>query len=542
MPVRSRFPDRGACLVNLEEPQRTVRLCVLCGINNEYILALSLVSLTSTVENTDQQEGRERRQSSTEVGSAGLKLELGPRKYKEEVMTIRRRLLTLGGLGALISFCLTGCTPDQFLVSSSNGKAFPMERNPHNAIRMLKPRGFEERLTQQAVYEEPVSEPVPSMITPTATSNSSRVGGVAASTWRGLDRGSSYTPSNSEIIPTALTVNSKLTYSRGTTSVRAPLVERRRTMLEQRWPDRKVMARRAQMTGTRRMMVQNTSKKLNTLPTPKKMPVGTTAQLAGAPVGHPIHAPVHAPIQHYGHLTVPREGSKVALPTYRIEPPDILLIEVSRKLLPEQPVQGSHLVRPDGTVNIGVYGSAYVAGMTLDEAKVAVRRVVNSRLDLKDPDVKAVELNEINVDVLAYNSKVYYVITDGGGLGEQVYRIPTTGNETVLDALAQINGLPAVASKKRIWLARPNAEKHLGPQILPIHWNGITREAVVSTNYQVYPGDRIYVASDPLITFDTVLGKVLSPIDRFFGSLLLGSSAINSITGRNNNNNNNRGF
>ena len=48
------------------------------------------------------------------------------------------------------------------------------------------------------------------------------------------------------------------------------------------------------------------------------------------------------------------------------------------------------------------------------------------------------------MDVLAYNSKVYYVITDGGGAGEQVYRIPSNGNETVLDAIAAIEGIVAV--------------------------------------------------------------------------------------------------
>ena len=64
-----------------------------------------------------------------------------------------------------------------------------------------------------------------------------------------------------------------------------------------------------------------------------------------------------------------------------------------------------------------------------------------------------------------------------------------------------------------------------------------------STNYQVYPGDRIYVHSDPLIRADTLLGKILSPVDRFLGSVLLGGSAYNAVTGRfNNNAGGNRGF
>src|SRR5262249_33101479 len=63
-------------------------------------------------------------------------------------------------------------------------------------------------------------------------------------------------------------------------------------------------------------------------------------------------------------------------------------------------------------------------------------------------------LRELTLDVAAYNSKYYYVITDGAGYGEQVIRFPYTGNETVLDAVSQIQGLPAVSSKKRVWVAR----------------------------------------------------------------------------------------
>ena len=94
--------------------------------------------------------------------------------------------------------------------------------------------------------------------------------------------------------------------------------------------------------------------------------------------------------------------------------------------------------------------------------------------------------------MLAYNSKVYYVITDGGGYGEQVYPIPVTGNETVLDAIAKINGLPAVSSKKRVWIARATPGC-TNPNILPVDWCGITKKGFAATNYQVFPNDRIYV-------------------------------------------------
>src|SRR5262245_45635549 len=228
---------------------------------------------------------------------------------------------------------------------------------------------------------------------------------------------------------------------------------------------------------------------------------------------------------------VPKELSKVNLPEYRVEPPDILLIEAIRaipkppyraepldvlyvslangppppneqlvgpisvetdgtinlgasfggsvtvagKTLPEikaiiekhlattvklvdpkvtvslsqgrtgQRISGPHLIRPDGTISLGTYGSVRVTGMTLAE----VRRVVEMHLSqfLLDP--------EISVDVQNYNSKIFYVVLDGAGAGQTVVRLPITGNETVMDAVAQVNGLTAVSSQDRIWVSRP---------------------------------------------------------------------------------------
>src|SRR5262249_37848620 len=129
---------------------------------------------------------------------------------------------------------------------------------------------------------------------------------------------------------------------------------------------------------------------------------------------------------------VPRELTKVTLPPYVVEPPDILVIEVREakeaqvepgppvKVTPAQavpldvqPIEGTHMVRPDGTVNLGVYGSVQVAGLSLDQAAQAVRYTVAAVKGYRPERLLVV------VDVAAYNSKKYYVITDGAGYGEQ---------------------------------------------------------------------------------------------------------------------------
>jgi polysaccharide export outer membrane protein len=191
---------------------------------------------------------------------------------------------------------------------------------------------------------------------------------------------------------------------------------------------------------------------------------------------------------------MPRELGVAKLSPYIIEAPDMLTIEVVVKdpktgeiaRLPNQPISGPFLVRPDGTVGLGMWGSVFVAGLTMDQAAQRVReRVARAR-----PGEPAENLI-IVVDVLAYNSKCYYVITDLGANGEQVVRLPCTGSDTVLDALSQLGGLVQL-SKKTIWISRRSTDG--GPvQVLHVDWTAITRQGETKTNYQLLPGDRLYI-------------------------------------------------
>ena len=184
----------------------------------------------------------------------------------------------------------------------------------------------------------------------------------------------------------------------------------------------------------------------------------------------------------------------------------------------QQQIAGEHLVAPDGKVNLGSYGRVRVVGMTIDEAREAVEAHLSEFLE--EP--------EIALDVLGYNSKVYYVVTQGAGLGDQVVILPARGNETVLDAIGQIQGLQSNSST-RMWLARPGYNEAGGDQILPVDWVAVTQRGDIATNYQIMPGDRLYVSEDKLVALDTALGKVFSPVERVFGVTLLGTNTIQRI-------------
>lgn len=190
-----------------------------------------------------------------------------------------------------------------------------------------------------------------------------------------------------------------------------------------------------------------------------------------------------------------------------------------------QQIRGEHLVQPDGKVVLGTYGSVVVSGMTLEQAKAAIQAHLSKKL--LDP--------EISLDIAGFNSRVYYVIFDLDGAGQQVFRLPVTGNETVMDAIAELKGLPAGTFRKRIWVARPSGDESGHNNILPVNWDAIASSGSTATNYQLLPGDRVFVSVDPWIAADNYLAKVLSPLERVLGITLLGNSTVRSVSGTNNN-------
>ena len=293
----------------------------------------------------------------------------------------------------------------------------------------------------------------------------------------------------------------------------------------------------------------------------RRISLGMAAVSAWTSVGcvHPrlaAHRP-NPPITVPEQGTVPTELNMVNLPEYVIEPPDVLLIQArlrepvkdakdkpkkdektgktiysdQDRPLPIQPVEGQHRVRPDGTVYLGVYGSVPVSGLTLKQAAEAVRNALAPQIEKDssgiDPDSLLVVM-----DVTEYNSKSYFVITDGGGQGEQVVELPITGKETVLSAVARIGGLSDVSSKRNIWVARRTPFPNQPQQILPVDWVGLTQWGQSSTNWQLFPGDRLYIKAQRAVTVTTTLARVLGPVEKVLGVTLLGASTANQISGR----------
>ncbi|MCL2117266.1 MAG: polysaccharide biosynthesis/export family protein [Planctomycetaceae bacterium] len=220
-----------------------------------------------------------------------------------------------------------------------------------------------------------------------------------------------------------------------------------------------------------------------------------------------------------GEIIVQKVGKEIGLANTSDIGVSVELVSISGL----QPIAGEHAVRADGCIQLGIYGSVHVAGLTLSEAKEAIEFQLSKYLD--NP--------EVAVDVYSFNSKHYYVVMQGAGYGDKLIPFPYTGNETVLHAIAGINGLDRVSSK-RVWIARPSLMNYYGQQeynILAVDWQGITANASPQTNYQLMEEDRIYIAEDKWVAFDTNLSKITAPFERIMGFSLLGAQTATRYSG-----------
>ena len=190
---------------------------------------------------------------------------------------------------------------------------------------------------------------------------------------------------------------------------------------------------------------------------------------------------------------VPREFAKTLLPSYRFAPGDTVLVEAARFDAPLR-FPADQTVQPDGTIDLGRFGRPAVAGMSVEEVEELVARRVDIVL-ADDPNFDLDEVDdpgllEINVRLIDPAGSVYYVL--GAVAAPGVY--PLAGRETVLDAILTAGGLADNAKRCDIILSRPSVP-HDCRTVLPVCYDNLVQTGDSATNYQVLPGDRIFVPS-----------------------------------------------
>lgn len=180
-------------------------------------------------------------------------------------------------------------------------------------------------------------------------------------------------------------------------------------------------------------------------------------------------------------LPLPRELEKTVLPEYILQPGDVLAVEPTALDSPLR-FAADQTILADGTIDLGRFGRMIVAGKTIER----IEAEITATLRREQPDVPA----DVNVRLVSPQSAVYYVLGEVSSPGS----FPLIGRETVLDAIVAAGGLGDRASPCNIILSRPT-EPSGCRIVLPVCYRQIVQMGDTTTNYQIMPGDRVYVAT-----------------------------------------------
>ncbi|TWU15099.1 polysaccharide biosynthesis/export family protein [Allorhodopirellula heiligendammensis] len=203
---------------------------------------------------------------------------------------------------------------------------------------------------------------------------------------------------------------------------------------------------------------------------------------------------------------IARENAKTVLPPHRLQPGDTVLIEpvsLDRDLR----LPADQTVLADGTIDLGPYGRIVLAGQDLEQAEALIEQQIDfqTREQLEtcrqagcEPKKSRGGIAETSrdCDSIAINVRLlepvhrYYVLGEVNAPGAY----PLSGFETVLDAIVAAGGLNSSANPCQILLSRPS-EPCECRVTLPVCYREIVQLGNTASNYQLRPGDRIFVAS-----------------------------------------------
>lgn len=188
-----------------------------------------------------------------------------------------------------------------------------------------------------------------------------------------------------------------------------------------------------------------------------------------------------------------RELAMDVEPAHYLIPGEVLLIEPV-ELDSDVRIAADQKILTDGSVDLGEFGRVVVAGLTPEMAEALIEDTINIAIrnrprDDKDDADADDDPVRINVRVLDQVHR-YYVLGEVNSPGSY----PLDGNESVLDGILAAGGLTDEASPCQILLARPT-QPNSCRLTLPVCYREITQLGDTTTNYQLRPGDRIFVAT-----------------------------------------------
>ena len=192
---------------------------------------------------------------------------------------------------------------------------------------------------------------------------------------------------------------------------------------------------------------------------------------------------------------------------YILHPPDEIELHCSEATQ----IDGqSQQIRPDGRISFEGVGEIYAAGKTPAQIANEIRE--------KILDLYVLEGNQpVDIRVVAFRSKRYYVLGQVGSPGPQVY----TGRDTVIGALALAGSPTVMAWGDRIQVIRPSAVKNVKPKIFEFKYDKAAAHGDASKDVLLQPGDIIFVPPTILAAAAMKIEEFISPIARAFSGYYL---------------------
>ncbi|MDD5585171.1 MAG: polysaccharide biosynthesis/export family protein, partial [Candidatus Omnitrophica bacterium] len=179
-------------------------------------------------------------------------------------------------------------------------------------------------------------------------------------------------------------------------------------------------------------------------------------------------------------------GPMTAPVTYTLGPDDVILIDVRRH--PE--FSGQYSINSEGKIEYKYVGDVIVGGLTKDQVKERLSKILSEYI--MEPD--------IDVQIVSYLSKVFYVVGEVGRPGKFYMHGNTI---TVREALIQ-SGLPTYSSAmRRCRLITPDKsgkENYVEVDVYKLLYEGDLRQDLV-----MKPADVLYIPA-------TVLAKIIRVI------------------------------
>ena len=189
---------------------------------------------------------------------------------------------------------------------------------------------------------------------------------------------------------------------------------------------------------------------------------------------------------------------------YTLGPDDAIQIDVRRH--PE--FSGQYSVNSEGKIEYKFVGDVLVTGLTKAELEERLSGILSEYI--LEPD--------INVQIIAYLSKVFYVVGEVNRPGKFYMRGNTI---TIREALVQ-SGLPNyAAAMRRCRLVTPNdkgANNYVCVNVYELLYGGKLKE-----NLEMKPGDVLYVPSTMVAKFIRIISPVTAAVSEAGGAAARGA-------------------